>query len=506
MSWWRRFPWLDAATLLGLYALAVALRWPLLQAPPYGDEGLHYWVSRAFTEPPTSVTDVEGSSWVHPGWIFWQRPAYYVLLHPFALHGFEAFRAGHVLLSSLLPLAAWSLVRAHGGHRAAAAFAGLACATLPSLVTWGALAMMDEPMALALAFALAARRVGRHSAASVLFLVSVWLKETALPLVAILAAASFARAWWRGEAALRPLRLDGPTGSFVLPLALGPFTLMLSLATGLDSIGGWSAGHSGRMADWLYVTPWFIPVLLAGLAWRPSRPVCAFALVFATAYLLSHAWGGRSVEAWYFAGPVPFVLCGVALALDHAVRHATRALARAGAGAAAVGALLLVGTMVLAPASAAKGAWPHPFTGQPDDSVLGTQRYELELRDRGLRDAIDRMGLDGTQGLVTVDLYYPQALALAEGPVRARHVYVDSGGFRDLLPLWVDGFAARVEANGTWLLVLQTETAFFHAINEAYGDCRVLENAEVRLYEAWRCPGGRDALQQGYASRRPPAA
>ena len=43
-----------------------------------------------------------------------------------------------------------------------------------------------------------------------------------------------------------------------------------------------------------------------------------FALLFATGYLLSHAWGGRSVEVWYVAGPAAFVLCGVSLALEEA--------------------------------------------------------------------------------------------------------------------------------------------------------------------------------------------
>jgi hypothetical protein len=434
---------------------------------------MHYYLSRNLLAVPHDISDVEGSTWFHPSWIVWERPLFLVALHPFATHGLTAFRVGHLLVSSLLPVSAYVAVRAYGGHRLTAGAAGLACAALPSLVAWGVLGVMDEWMALLLAFALAARQRGHHVLAGVLFLLSIWAKETAWAAVAAVALLSFTKAWVRGEATIMPFSADRPTTPLLAALALGPIPLVMSLMTGLNQFGGYGTDYGDRLVDFLYVTPWFIPPLVLGLLWKVSRPLCGFALFWATGYLLSHVLLHRSVEAWYFAAPVAFSLMGGALALEQALLHSGTGLRKAAAGMATAGAVALVLVLVLVPASAAKGAWTHPLTGQPDDSWKGTLDYEGLVRDRPLVHAKEAM----------------------------HHVWVDSAIVRDYAPFWTDHLVDRLETNGTWLLVQRSDTAMYHALNEAYVDCRVLDEGDLRLYETWRCPGRKDVLDQGFASR-----
>ncbi len=504
MAWWRRTSTPEWAFLVALYGMAVAVRLPFAGVPPYGDEGMHFFLAREGTGLPTTISDLEGGTWLHPAWLFWERPLFAVLLHPFAEQGFHAFRIGHILVSSLLPVAAWTLLRSYRSHWATAALASLVCVILPNLVVWGALAVMDELMAILLAFALAVRRLGHHVFAGTLFLLSVWAKETAFAAVLAIAALSLVHALRRGEARLMPLTLDRATTALVLPLALGLVPLAVSLATGLDGFGGHGSGYASALVDRLYLTPWFIPVLAGGLAWKTSRHLCAFALFWATGYLLSHAWLGRSVEIWYIAAPAFFVVVAVASALEQMVRGASRPWPSVLAGLAIFAAIALVLVMVVAPAGPEKGRLTHPLTGQADHSLMGALEFERGARNAPLDQALERMRLDGTRDVVTVDLYYARALMLAEGSNHARHVFVDSAVFREVLPLWSDSFASRVETNGTWLLVTRSDAAYFHAINEAYSDCLVLENVEFRLYEAWRCPGRQESLEEGFRSRHVP--
>lgn len=507
--------------LAGLYALALWLRLRILHSPPYGDEGLHYWIARHFTAMPANVSDVNGILWFHPFWIAWQRPAYYVALHPFALHGFTAFRVGNALLCSLLPVVAYGLLRAWGSSRVAAGAAGLLSAAYPPFVTWGGLALMDEPMTVAFAAALWALRRKRHLLSAALFVLAAWTKESALIGLAGLLAAALLAGWVVGRNRLDPLRLDRPTASLLAAAALAPLPLGVSLVKGLDTIGAPASGYAARLADGLWVTPWLLLVLLWGLRFPRSRALCAFALGLGLAMLLLHAVAHRAVEAWYLVQPAFFAACAAAAALDAAVR-APRAEGEDGDGgegredgaerrartvpvapiATAALVVVLLVCAVLLPSSVAKAATLHPLSRGSADSLPESLRYENRARDRDLVAAFAALGLDGSRPVVSVDVGY--AFDLYPLSERASHVTVDSAQWHALLKSYdVGWFAAAARQPGAVLVAAKTGLPFTQAIDDAYGACRVLDVGGYRVYESWRCPEGGDAMQRWYDSTGP---
>lgn len=494
---------LDWPIMVALYGAALAARWPLVDVSPYGDEPLHYWVASHFQAHPR-ITDIFGNSWVHPDHIFWQRPAFYVGYHAFALAGFEGLRVGHILVASLLPPVVYGLLRSHGVTRPFASAGGLVTAVFPLLVAWGALAVMDSTMTLLFVCGLWARRAGRPTLAAVLFLLSVWTKETAFFALAALAAASVVRDWVTGRMRLdRELVVPKDTALLLVACSLALVPLFVAMSQGLQMPGAHAAGYGDRLVDELFVSPWLLPVLVLGLAWPRSRPLAGIALFVSCFTLAYHVIVHRAVEVWYLVMPVTLCIVALAATLDEWWRRTAsgRPATRAGAGLAVVVVGLLLVTMVVAQPSPTKGLATHPITRHADESLLGTYRYERDVRDGWRDQAFEALALDGTQEVVFVDLDYPQALQVVED---ARHVYVDSAWFRSIFDFEMDGFARIVETNGTRLLVRQTDYPFYHAINEAYGDCRVFENALYRLYHAWECPGGLAKLEQGVHSRSPP--
>jgi hypothetical protein len=493
------------AAAVASFALALWLRLRLLHAPPYGDEGLHYWTARHFAAVPPNVTDVDGLSWFHPWWIVWQRPAYYVLLHPFALHGFEAFRVGHALWSSLLPVAAFALLRAHGASRPAAAGAGLFAAAFPPFVTWGGLALMDEPMAVLFAAALWALRLRRDVLAGALFVAEAWTKETAFIGLAGVLAATLFRGWVAGRNRLDPFRLDRPSAALLLAAPVALLPLQVSLVAGLDTIGAASGWRGVALLDPLWVAPWLALLCVAGLRWRASRSLCAVSLGLGLAFLALNGVLHRAVEAWYLVLPQVLAGCAALATVDAAVRaprpHGSHRSRRPLLPvAAAVLVVALLAAAVLLPASAAKAAVLSPSSGQPVPSLAETFRYETRVRDRGQVDAVAALRLDGARPVVAVDVPYPLDLhPLSE---RAGHVYVDSAAVRESVRSYgVERFAAMAGQDGAMLLVRQTGLPFAAALEEAYGPCRVLDDAGYRVYESWRCPDGVEVLRRWQEAR-----
>jgi hypothetical protein len=152
---------------------------------------------------------------------------------------------------------------------------------------------------------------------------------------------------------------------------------------------------------------------------------------------------------------------------------------------------MLVAVVVLVPAGAAKAAWTHPVGGQADDSWAGTLRYETEIRDAPLRSAVARMQLDGSRDVVVMDARYPVALVLAG---MARHVWIESAVIRAQVPITSDDLVARIETDGTWLLVAPTDTPMAHALAATYADCREPGTGDLALYHAWLCKGRKERL------------
>lgn len=488
----------SVALVAGLYALALWLRLQLLPSAPYGDEGLHYWVARHFTAVPGNVSDVDGLTWFHPSWIFWQRPAYYLALHPFALQGFEAFRVGHALLCALLPVVAFGLLRAYGATRSSAFAAGLFAAAYTPFVTWGGLGLMDEPMTVAFAAGLWALRARRHLLAAALLVLAVWTKETAFIGLALLLAGSLLAGWVRGRNRLDPFELDRPTAALLLAALLALLPLQVALLQGLDTPGAVSAWRGPALADAMWIAPWLVPVLLLGLRYPSSRLLCGLALALGLALLVLDGVAHRAVEAWYLVQPAFLAGCGAIATADAAVR-ASRASGRPRAMPVAAALLVaaVVAGAVLLPASSAKALALAPFSRQQSHSLADGLRYETEVRDQDLLEAVEALALGRSRSrtVIAVDVAYPYDLyPLSE---RARHVYVDSAAVRDLAPsLGVERFAAAAAVEGTLILAGKTGFPFTAALDEAYGGCRVLDNAAYRVYESWRCPGGAEGLRR----------
>ncbi|HEX2066910.1 MAG TPA: hypothetical protein VHI93_08875, partial [Candidatus Thermoplasmatota archaeon] len=137
---WRASPWLPAAAA---YALALAARAWLLDAPVYGDEAAHFYVARHLGASPANLVPDLGV----PQWLFWQRPLFSLLLWPGAALSFEGYRIWHILLSSLLAPLAMAVVAQAGGRRVPQWTAGVAAALLPGLVGWGVRVFPDSLMA-----------------------------------------------------------------------------------------------------------------------------------------------------------------------------------------------------------------------------------------------------------------------------------------------------------------------------------------------------------------------
>lgn len=497
---------LDAVLCGAFFALALALRWPLLHTPPYGDEGLHYWLARHLMAVAPNVSDLEGLTWRHPGHLVFQRPFYYLAMHPFALQGFTAFRVGHMLFASLLPVAAFGILRAHGAHRATAIAGGIFAAAYPLFAVWGGLGLMDEPMTVLVGFGWWARVAGRPVLSAGSLLLAVWTKETAVFALVALTAWTALAGWVAGRNRVRPFELDDATAPLAVACAVALLPITVAFSKGLGAPGAVAGEPYGAwLVDSLAVTPWFLAPIAAGLLWRRTRGLSALALFLVAVHLALHVVLHRDVEVWYLV--LPAFVSGLAalLAVEEGLRLAwgsPRMVGRAVASTAVVAVAAVLVLSILVPAGAAKAAALRPFAGQSEEGLAGAYAFESTYRDRPFMDAVDAMELDGTKTVLTVDLLYAYALyPLAE---TAGHVYIDSAGFRSFFPLRLEPFAHEAERNGTVLLVQYTDFAFFHAINEAYGDCRTFDNGAFRVYEAWRCPGRLQALEQGYESRLPP--
>jgi hypothetical protein len=449
----------------GLYALALWLRLQVLPAAPYGaDEGLHYWISRHLAAVPDNVSDVDGLTWFHPSWLVWQRPAYYVAMHPFALHGFEAFRAGHAMLSSLLPMVAFGLLRAFGATRVAATGAGLFAAAYPPFVAWGGLGLMDEPMTVAFGAAVWALRSRRALLAGTLFVLAAWTKETAVLALLVVLAGTLLAGWVAGRNRLDPFELDRPSAALLLAAPLSLLPLQVALSSGLDTIGA-AAPWNGALPAAVWVTPWLLPVLLLGLRFRASRPLCALALALGLLFLLLNGVLHRAVEAWYLVPPAFFAACAAIAALDAATRGMRRRALPALASVAVAGLL----------------AWTIVGPAGLEERI----RYETTIRDRDFLEAVAAAQPGPSRTVITVDV--PNLYPFAE---RARHVYVDSAAARSVLLSYGDGrFHAAAAVEGTVIVASKSGYPFTATLEEAYGDCRVLDNERFRVYESWRCAG-----------------
>ncbi len=496
--------WLGPALAAALWLLAIALRWPILDAPPYGDEGLHWWTARHLGHRLDVVEDLWGHDLGGAPHLVLQRPLFYVALALPAQAGFQAFRAAASLGAALLAPAGYAALRAHGIRRPAAVAAGIGLAAVPPLVSWGNFALMDGWMAAFLLGVLWARGARRPAAAFAFAVAAAWTKETALLFLAALLAADVAVALRRRTGSLWPLRLDAQASALAFSLLVGVVPVAAFVASDFARIGAVGAHGTAAVADQVLLSPWLALPLAAGLARPRSRTLCACAFGAAAVLLALHGLG-RSVEGWYMMPTAAFALVGSAAAADAWLRDPPRWRPLA-FGPAAV-AVAVVAVLALAPAGLARDA-ASPLSGEGGQSLAATWRFESEVRDRDYlraQAAIPAAAGDGSApDVFAIDVYPPRLIVPFAH--RAGDLLMDWTPLHDEFAFGADQVGARIEANGTWTLVEVHDTVLNAAIRDVYGDCRVLADGGYEVLEGWRCRGRADELVAAWQARTAPAA
>ncbi|HUR62284.1 MAG TPA: hypothetical protein VM286_07990 [Candidatus Thermoplasmatota archaeon] len=476
---WRRLDW---ASCTALFAAALALRWPFLDAVAYGDEAMHYYMASHLLQGPSNLSDVFGILWFHPSWIVFQRPFYYLLFHPAAMASFHAFRVQNAILGSLLPVVSYGLLRTFGVRRPFAIAAGLAAASFPLLVVWGTFGLMDTAMTVFLLAGLWARSARRPILSAVLLLAATWSKETAYVAVVALFTVTQLRTWWRKDSPVWPLRFDAAQSALAVVMLVGLVPVLLSSTLGLRTPGAPASGYAFRLIESLFGASLLVPVLFLGLRWPASRTLATWALAAGGFLLALHVVLHRAVEVWYNVPAVALGFVGVAATVDAAWTASAHRRWVPSALAVFVG-LVVVGA-VLVPGSAAKDAILHPFEHIPSGSWSETLAYE-KGRDRDLTEAQVWVDARHPTTLLAFDVEYPHVLhPFVEGQPRV--VLVSSQLF-DLLPYPLHTVATAMAQPGTLTLLQVRDWTLNHGVQEVYSSCVVERNPGYILFDGSSC-------------------
>jgi hypothetical protein len=485
----------DLACLLLLAAAAFALRSPLLDDAPYGDESGHYMMARTLGVFGDDLPVVGTGATLELSRLVVARPVFALAFAPFAWLGFAGFRFAGVAAAALVAPALFAAVRSWGGQRAVAAVAGGVYALHPYLVAWQSKVFPDSLMALLFLLGLARLGRGRVAEAAGLLLLACWAKESAVPAVLGLAAACLAPAAWRRFRGGADRLLDRTTLLLLGAAGAGTLATATSVLAG-GTPPGWGRGGSLPAAlETLLLSSWLLLPLVGGLLARASRPWCSAALATLGAYAAHMLVRGGAVEGWYVPLPAALALGGAGLAACHLLRRRhrqPRAARAATAAMAALAALLLV--PVLGTAGAA--AWiVHPADPRDDPGLLATwasgspEGRDLEAAARFHRGVAPARVLQ-------VDVLWFYALHPFGGS-HATTVAFTVGP-------WATGDAGRVaqaaeRADVTWMHLWGTPLE--EALAETYRDCLLFEQGPWRAYGAAACPGRGALLAHRLAAR-----
>lgn len=496
----RRWATPDGLLPFGLLAVAMALRWPTLEAPPYGDEGLHYWTARYLSGHWDAITDIHGGAAGGPRFLVLQRPLFYLLFFLPSQAGFDGFRLAAVVAGSALAPAAFAAVRAHGAGRVAAVGAGLACASVPQLVMWSHLGLMDALMTVFLLGALAARALHRPGWTLALGVAASWTKETAVFGLGLVLAFDLARALRRREATLLPLRLPPGVTALLGAVLLGALPVIAFAFTPRAAVGAMGDLAFTGFADRILATPYLLVVLLAGVVPPASRFLCCAALAGA-ALLAALTLTGRDVAAWYDVPVLALALCGAAVAADAWCRWGrdARPWRRLAGAGPAVAAVALVALVVLLPGAARAGL--RPLTGDGGHDLLALWEYETEVRDADLQAATAPIPDDGSATVLVLDMYPGRLyVPLVE---TARTVHLDWSFARSLYPFDPAPLASVIEGEATWTLVEHNAHAMNEAVREVYADCVAGQAGGYTVLHGAACAGRAQALEDAWRARDP---
>ena len=473
---------------------------PILRAPVYGDEGIHYWTARYLGGRLDAATSIWGHPRVVLPHLVLQRPLYYVAMWAPSQAGFAGFRLAASLWGAAMAPMAFALLRAHGVRLAACLAGGLAVATLPWLVVWGNLGLMDAPMTVLVLAMLWAHARGRWAATGILALAACWVKETAFLGVTALLLYELTRGIMV-TLSPRVLLRERPAIAWLagsLVLGLVPVTTWILLDSHLP--GGPPVTGLAELAERMVVTPWLGAVVATGLALPRSRFLAGTALVAVGSFLALHAFG-RGAPIWYDVPAQALTLVGAAATLDAWLATAWsggRPQVMAAATTLAVAAAVLVaacGTL-----GGPDRAGLRPWGSDAGNPFPQAWEYEADLRDADFVHVVATVP-DDAQAVLTFDVFSSMLVPvfLDRGPA----VYVEDSSWstRDFPPdtqaiaeRVAADLARAIEMNGTWTLVQAHPFPLNEAVRAVYADCTVLVDGRFTLLDGSRCAGRVDDL------------
>jgi hypothetical protein len=326
---------------------------------------------------------------------------------------------------------------------------------------------------------------------------TVWTKETAYGAVLLFLLIDLVAGLRDGSVSLWPLRMGKRLTALSWAAVLAPLPLVYAMAHDLALPGAPNHGSAVPLLDMVLLTPWLLPFIAIGLRVPRIRPLAITSLVSA-GFLVALQLAARDVPQWYEV-PTTFFAVVAAIAGAHAAWQARWPWSTLRWAPMMVVAALLV-VAVVVPAGAGREIL-RPLTHDAGDSLSGTWNYELNIRDRDLRDVRAQIPLAQHPDVLAIDLASPGLFV----PIveEAHHVYADSSFIRTLVPFEVEGLAERIEANGTWTLLDVTDLPMNQAIVQVYADCLVYQNPTYDLYVGAPCAGRAARLEAAWRAIDP---
>ncbi|HEX9816844.1 MAG TPA: hypothetical protein VGB18_07680 [Candidatus Thermoplasmatota archaeon] len=491
----REWPW-----LLGLYTLALALRWYLIPSGIYGDEAWHYHVSRTWGAPVENVHILDLDDVTDGRALFLWRLGFFIPLTPGALISFDAFRALFSAYAALLSPLVFVILRELFVRRYLAAPAGLAVAISPYFVTWGERVFPDALLGTFLLAALWCWLRGSTVGAAGFSVLAMWCKEVAIVFVATLVLLQIASDHPAGTPRAWPPRISKRTLALLAICPIGLLPLLFALQGGV-AFPGWSNGTlQAAHVDLLFGSAWLVPLILIGLCWRRTRFLAVLALAHPAFYILHNVIRGRQIEVWYHVVPQLLALLAAVQTLDEAAvrsfaNHRGRIASRTAVAAVAV--LLLVGPLVPSEWEAKRAFAPASLVASP--SLTETIDFE-QGRDRSLHEALASVEGADWEAVFVVDVgWYFHWYPFGHEAKLVRKAYTDwepEDGSQ--LPRWVN--TAENLTRVTFLYKLDLPLNL--ALRDTYTDCVHHENVDYVVLRPSACPGRVELLATNYHARQ----
>jgi hypothetical protein len=489
-SWRRAGPWLACAVI---YAVAVAMHAPIVQAPLYGDEGVHYWTARYLGGRGDAVRTIWGHAGLGGPHFLLQRPLYAFAMWLPAQGGFLAFRTAASLAGAVMAPVSVGLLRAHGTRWPAAVLGGLAVATLPTFVVWGNVGLMDAPMTALVLGMLWAHARGRHALAAVLGVAACWTKETAILAVAILLAVEATVGLREILSLRRLLQLRPAVPRLAVALVVGAIPIAFWMVVNRGPPGGPPDGALRDLVERLALTPGLGVIALMGLGAKRSRWLAGAAVAGVAALSLLHV-AGRGAPLWYDVPVQALVVVAVAASADALLAAGWEAGSWPATGALAVA----VTAVVLVVACALYAGNDRQQMLRPGGSDAGNPfpqawYFERHLRDRDYVRAAAAVPEERI-AVLTVDIYGPRVVQpfLDEDSVAYTQ---DTGWSAWSLGPEMQPYARQATLDlatflgrpGTWTLIEGRATPLNDALRDVYSDCMAYQDGRYSLLDGARC-------------------